>query len=233
MTIDELLQAYPSEVQELARAACDLVASLLPDATVKVHPGWKNIIFGTGPRMTDMVVAVAPHRTRVNLQFFAIGVPDPEGLLEGTGKAGRHIKVASRERLESAAVRDLLRAVAAARSAPPPERAAPGLAAVAGYRAYASKTVGVPVQALFEAWTDDALRRRWLGDHPVSIRGTTPGKSLRGRWGDMPLDVRFEAKGEAKSSVSIDHRGIASEEDATRVKALWTEALQRLATLQG
>jgi hypothetical protein len=97
-----------------------------------------------------------------------------------------------------------------------------------GYRAYAGKTVNVPVDTLFAAWTDDHTRGRWLGDHPVSIRGTTPGKSLRARWGDMPIDVRFESKGDARSSVSVDHRGIASEDEAAGLKAAWGAALEQL-----
>ncbi|HEX8670967.1 MAG TPA: hypothetical protein VF710_03725, partial [Longimicrobium sp.] len=84
---------------------------------------------------------------------------------------------------------------------------------------------------LFAAWTDDDTRRRWLGDHPVTIHGTTPGKSLRARWADMPIDVRFESKSDTKSSVSIDHRGIASEEEAAALKASWGAALESLKAL--
>lgn len=233
MSIDELLAGYSPEVRDLALRACDLVRSVLPDAVVKVHPGWKNIIFGTGPRMGDMVVAVIPHSSRINLQLVGADLPDPAGLLEGTGKMGRHVKVASPAMLENAAVRDLLLAAVAHQSHPAAERVAKAGRPADGYRAYASKTIGVSADTLFAAWTDDDTRRRWLGDHPVAIRGTTPGKSLRARWGDMPVDVRFESKGEAKSSVSIDQRGIASEEEAAALKATWGTALEALKQLLG
>jgi len=228
MTINELLEGYSPEVRDLALRACDLVRSVLPDAVVKVHPGWKNIIFGTGPRMGDMVVAVIPHRSRINLQFVGADLPDPAGLLEGTGKMGRHVKVASPAVLENPAVRDLLLAAVAHQSHPAAERVAKAGRPADGYRAYAGKTIGVPLDTLFAAWTDDDTRRRWLGDNPVTIRGTTPGKSLRARWAGMPIDVRFESKGGAKSSVSVDHRGIASEEEAAALKAAWGAALEGL-----
>jgi hypothetical protein len=231
MTIDELLAGYSPEVRDLALRACDLVRSVLPDAVVKVHPGWKNIMFSTGPRMGDMVVAVMPLRARINLHLAGADLPDPAGLLEGTGKMGRHVKVASPAMLENPALRELLLAAVAHQSHPAAERVAKAGPPADGYRAYASKTVNVPVETLFAAWTDDDTRRRWLGGHPVTIRGTTPNKSLRARWGNMPIDVRFESKGEAKSSVSIDHRGIASEEEAASLKAAWGAALESLKAL--
>lgn len=228
MTIEELLQGYAPEVQSLARRACDLVTSVLPDAAVKVHPGWKNVIFSTGPRMGDAVVAVVPLSSRINFQLFGADLPDPAGLLEGTGKMGRHVKITSLPLLESAEVRDLLLAAVAIKAVPMEERQKMMPAPVAGYRAYASKTVNAPLDALFAAWTDDGARRRWLGGHPVTIRGTTPSKSLRARWGDMSLDVRFQPKGDAKSTVTIDQRGIATEDDAAAMKAEWGAALERL-----
>jgi uncharacterized protein YndB with AHSA1/START domain len=228
MTVGELLQGYSPEVRELARRACELVASVLPDATVKVHPGWKNIIFGTGPKMGDAVVAVVPLASRINFQLFGADLPDPAGLLEGTGKMGRHVKITSLDLLESAEVRELLLAAVAIKAVPMEERRKTMPAPVAGHRAYASKTVPAPLDALYAAWTDDAARRRWLGDHPVTIRGTTPGKSLRARWRDMPLDVRFESKGDTRSTVTVDQRGIATEDEAAAMKAAWGAALERL-----
>ena len=51
-----------------------------------------------------------------------------------------------------------------------------------GYTANASRTIGVPVDRLFEAWSDAALRGRWLPDAELTIRKATPGKSLRISW---------------------------------------------------
>ncbi|MBB4635434.1 DUF1801 domain-containing protein [Longimicrobium terrae] len=228
---DELLANYSPAVRALAEEACDLIRSLMPaDAPEKVHPGWKNIIFGHG-----MVLAVGPLKDRINIMLAGAGLPDPSGLMEGSGKAGRHIKIRSSEALRNPALADLLRAAVADSAVPAPQRAATRAGEpVSGHRAYASKTVNAPVDRLFAAWTDDGERAGWAGDHPITIRGTTPGKSLRARWEAMPLDVRFEAKGEAKSAVTIDHREIGTAEEAARIKGLWKEALDRLkASLEG
>ena len=53
-----------------------------------------------------------------------------------------------------------------------------------GYTANASRTISAPVDRLFEAWSDAALRSRWLPDAELTIRKATPGKSLRISWGD-------------------------------------------------
>lgn len=135
--LSELLSPYPPEVRSLARAARALVLAACPSAHETVWPGWKMVGFGTGPGMKEGVVAVGPARSHVSLVFYAGSeLPDPEGLLEGTGKAGRHVKVRTKDELSSPAVRALLKA-AFARSAGRPrakatrpragvQRAAPG-----------------------------------------------------------------------------------------------------------
>jgi|GEM_PF-858082 len=228
-TIEDLLRNYAPEVRELALRACHLVRSVLPDAHEKVHLGWKSIQFGTGPKMRDMVFAVMPLKERVNIQLAGADLDDPMGLLHGTGKAGRHVKLTTADDLENPALFGLLEAAVEAHSAPKPEREAKAGPPVEGYRAYASRTVNVPVERLFAAWMDEAARNSWLGEGKLSIRGVTENRSLRARWeDDTPVDVRFTAKGDAKSEVSVDHRRIVDEEAAAAQKALWKDALGRL-----
>lgn len=228
-TIDDLLQSYSPEVRELTLRTCHLVRSVLPEAREKVHLGWKSIQFGTGPKMGDMVFGVMPLKERVNIVLAGADLDDPMGLLEGKGKAGRHVKVRSVDDLENPALFGLLEAAVEAHGSPAAERAAKAGPPVDGWRAYAGKTVNVPVERLFAAWTDDAVRARWLGEGRLTIGGATAGKSLRARWEDgTPLDVRFTAKGAAKSEVSVDHRGIADEAGAAARKQVWKESLERL-----
>ncbi|HEV2146390.1 MAG TPA: DUF1801 domain-containing protein [Longimicrobiaceae bacterium] len=228
-TIDDLLQNYSPEVRELTERTYHLVRSVLPDAHEKVHLGWKSIQFGTGPKMRDVVFGVMPLKERVNIVLAGADLEDPMGLLQGTGKAGRHVKINSVDDLENPALFGLLEAAVEAHGLPAAERAAKAGLPVEGYRAYGSKTMNVPVERLFAAWTDDAVRGRWLGEGKLTIRGVTPNRSLRARWEDeTPLDVRFTAKGEAKSQVSVDHRQIADEAAAGRLKEVWKESLGRL-----
>ncbi|MEW5926896.1 MAG: DUF1801 domain-containing protein [Gemmatimonadota bacterium] len=228
-TIDDLLASHSPKVRELTLGACHLVRSVLPDAREKVHPGWKNIVFGSGPKMGDMIFAVAPLKERVNIHLAGADLDDPMGLLEGSGKAGRHVKINSVDELENPALFGLLEQAVEAHALPAAERSARAGRPVEGYRAYGGRTVNVPVERVFRAWTDDAARAGWLGAGKLAIRGTTENKSLRARWEDgTPVDVRFTAKSDAKSEVTVYHRGIADEAAAAAQKAVWKQALEDL-----
>jgi hypothetical protein len=92
-----------------------------------------------------------------------------------------------------------------------------------------SRTLAVPVSRLFAAWTDEALRQRWLPDADFTVRKATPDKSLRIAWGDgTNAEVNFYPKGEAKSQVAVDHKKLPDAQEAARRKAWWSEALDRL-----
>ena len=98
-----------------------------------------------------------------------------------------------------------------------------------GYTANASRTIAVPVDRLFEAWTDEKLRNRWLPDAELTIRKATPGKSLRISWGDgTNVDVGLLAKGESKSQIAVEHAKLADAEAVGRAKEYWKRALDRL-----
>ncbi|MEU3017828.1 SRPBCC domain-containing protein [Nocardiopsis sp. NPDC007018] len=97
-----------------------------------------------------------------------------------------------------------------------------------GFAVSASKTVDVPVERLFAAFADPDLRARWL---PVEAaeRTAKPGKRFTA---DLPEDTRvavtFQAKGEAKSSVGVEHTRVASAERAAEWKADWRTWLSDL-----
>ena len=48
--------------------------------------------------MRDLLFAIIPHRSWVNLQLAdGVDLPDPDGHIEGTGKRIRHLKIRSVE----------------------------------------------------------------------------------------------------------------------------------------
>jgi uncharacterized protein YndB with AHSA1/START domain len=104
-----------------------------------------------------------------------------------------------------------------------------------GFRAQASKTVGVDVHKLFAAWSDGRQRNRWLPGAALEIRRETEPKSMRVTWGKgEDLDLNFYAKGPGKSLVQVQHGKLANEAAVKRSKAFWTAALERLkAQLEG
>jgi uncharacterized protein YndB with AHSA1/START domain len=100
-----------------------------------------------------------------------------------------------------------------------------------GYAVSSSKTIGVPVRELFEAWSDLKTRRRWLADASLTVRKATAPKSMRITWvdGKTSVEVNFYPKGTKKSQVSVQHTKLADAKEAERKRAYWSEQLSKLA----
>ncbi|HEY6779079.1 MAG TPA: hypothetical protein VI122_21440 [Thermoleophilaceae bacterium] len=94
-----------------------------------------------------------------------------------------------------------------------------------GFSVTAQKTVAVPVDRLYEAFVDESLRKRWLPEAELRERTATKPKSARFDWGDggTRVVVGFIAKGEAKSTVALEHARLADAGEAERMKAFWRE----------
>ena len=97
------------------------------------------------------------------------------------------------------------------------------------YEAGKSRTYDVPVETLYEAWADAAIRRRWLNGASVKVRTATALKSMRLGWEDGSIVVvGFMAKGKSKSAVALSHTKLPDKETANRLKQYWAERLDAL-----
>ncbi len=110
---------------------------------------------------------------------------------------------------------------------------APGQRRGGHFEVSASKTVAVPVERLYEAFADPALRERWLPGAAFEVRTAIPGKSIRANWedGSTRLVILFTARGESKSQVALVHERLPDAATAERLKPWWREqvaALKRL-----
>ncbi len=100
------------------------------------------------------------------------------------------------------------------------------------YEASKSRTFNVPATALFNAWADVGLRRRWLTGATVRVRTATPPRSMRLGWSDGTIvAIAFEAKGRSKSTVSLAHTKLPDRETADRMKKYWSDRLDALGEL--
>lgn len=99
-----------------------------------------------------------------------------------------------------------------------------------GYQISRSRTLAAPVERLFDAWQDPAQRASWL-PAAVTIRKSTPNRSLRITWedGTTDLDVMFYPKGEGKTQVNVQHNKLPDADHAEQMKEYWASALERLA----
>ena len=116
MNLEEFLAAYSPEIREIALRLRTLVLELAPEAIEQIDPSDHLIAYGFGPKMADTVCTIAPYKSWVNLGFYrGTELPDPAGLLTGTGKLHRHVKLKTLAEVEAPALRQLLEAAVAAR----------------------------------------------------------------------------------------------------------------------
>jgi hypothetical protein len=114
--VDRLLGEHPPELQAIERALRTTIRTAFPGAIEQVDFGNKLIAFGRSMKIRELLFAIIAHKSHVNLQL-ADGalLADPAGLIEGTGKRIRHVKIRSVEAAASPEVRAIIAAQLAAR----------------------------------------------------------------------------------------------------------------------
>ena len=102
-----------------------------------------------------------------------------------------------------------------------------------GFAVNASKTVAAPVERLYAALLDEAVRDQWLETGTLRVRTSQPHRSAR--FDVIPtgtlLTANFSARGETKASLQLQELKIASEDDIESRKAFWKARLNQLAAL--
>jgi hypothetical protein len=107
---DILVNARP-ELRLVCESLRHLIASLQEGFVEVVWPKQRIASYGVGPKkMTEHYSYIGVQGSYVNLGFYhGASLADPEGLLEGTGKELRHVKLRDVAAAESGAVTALLR----------------------------------------------------------------------------------------------------------------------------
>ena len=105
---EEILAGHSTEVLAIAARLRQLIRQVEPDVTEAGYPGWRLI----GYRHQGYFGFIAPHPDHVRLGFeHGVRLPDPDGLLQGTGKQVRYIRLG---RARDIPVRTVKRLIAAA-----------------------------------------------------------------------------------------------------------------------
>lgn len=99
------------------------------------------------------------------------------------------------------------------------------------YEASKSRTFGVPVETLFDAFANARKRRKWL-PVKITVRTATAPKSMRITWDDgTSVELVFLSKGTAKSTVAVQHSKLPDRAAVEATKKSWSEHLDRLGEL--
>jgi hypothetical protein len=114
--VARLIADHPPELQAIEQALRATIRAAAPASVESVDFGNKLIAVGWSMKMRDLLFAIIGHKAHVNLQLAdGARLPDPAGIVEGTGKNIRHVKVRCGEQASGPAVAALIRAQVEAR----------------------------------------------------------------------------------------------------------------------
>jgi hypothetical protein len=109
--VEQLLEPYSPEVRALALAARELITLVVPDATEIADVSAKVIGYGYGPGYKDTICALILSQREVKIGVArGTELPDPSGLLQGSGKVHRHVPIRELADLRQPGLKPLLEA---------------------------------------------------------------------------------------------------------------------------
>jgi hypothetical protein len=102
--LDKYLSPFTNDIRTLVNDLRDKILKLESDLDEVIK--WNNLIY----EKNGMVCAIVAHKDHVNLEFaHGTELSDPDGMLEGTGKKMRHVKIRSSEVIESGKLTNLIK----------------------------------------------------------------------------------------------------------------------------
>ena len=105
--LEEILADHTSEVRALSERLRKLVLQTVPTAAEVAYPGWHGI--GYHHSESGYFCGIFPRKDRVQLGFeFGALLPDPNGVLEGTGKQVRYVMIREGKEIRVGAIKKLL-----------------------------------------------------------------------------------------------------------------------------
>jgi len=117
------LAPFESRITKLALATRKLVLEEAPDSIELIYDAYNAVATGFGftGRPSECFIHIAVYAKWVNLGFHrGSELEDPKGVLQGTGRLVRHIRIAELTDLEKPAVRAFVRAAISQAKRPGP-----------------------------------------------------------------------------------------------------------------
>jgi hypothetical protein len=119
--LESFIARFTPEVAALTRSILAAMRARYPTAIELVYDNYNALAIGFGPseKTSQAIFSIAVFPRWVSL-FFLQGkqLPDPEGILQGSGNVARHIRLPSAGRLDELSVKNLMEE-ATARAAVP------------------------------------------------------------------------------------------------------------------
>ena len=109
--LEPFLASYSPVIQQLALKLRALIRAVMPEAIEQLDPPAHLIGYGLDRTYKGLICGITLHTAHINLMFArGTELPDPAGLLIGTGKRARHVTIQQAADLENPAIETLLRA---------------------------------------------------------------------------------------------------------------------------
>lgn len=107
--IDDFLSQYSEEVFTNAIKLRELLFANLPGIIEQIDLPAKMIAYCYGQKYSDMICTIIPSKKGLKLGFYkGVDLPDPDKLLEGTGKISRYVEIRSEEQIISPTLKKLI-----------------------------------------------------------------------------------------------------------------------------
>ncbi len=107
----DFLSKYSPEVVNLSLALRTSLLSQLPEITEQLDLPAKMVAYCYGQKYAEMICVIIPSKKGLKLGFYkGTELPDPAGMLEGTGKISRYVQIKSNEQIDSPALKNLVSA---------------------------------------------------------------------------------------------------------------------------
>jgi len=113
--IDEFLSNYSDEVFTRASELREVLLTNLPGIIEQIDVPAKMIAYSYGQKYAEMICTIIPSKKGLKLGFYkGVDLPDPDKLLEGSGKISRYVEIRSAEQIKSPALKKLIESALAA-----------------------------------------------------------------------------------------------------------------------
>jgi hypothetical protein len=106
-TVDSVMNGHAPPVREIVERLRAIIRETVPEAAESANPVWHSLSY-KHPE-SGYFCGIFPLANRVDVAFeFGVLLPDPEGVLEGTGKQVRYLRLRDEHDLRVAAFKRLL-----------------------------------------------------------------------------------------------------------------------------
>ena len=109
--LNAIIDRQPPGMAKLTRSVLARMRERLPGSVEMVYDKKNSLVIGfcSAERASNVINSIAVYSRWINLYFFEGGtLPDPEGLLQGTGSMVRSIRITSAADLDRPAVKALM-----------------------------------------------------------------------------------------------------------------------------